>query len=68
MISDHTDKEWRHFSSSAHPVRSDLVHDVVSFWRWRDANSECVLGCMELCRILHNTHDPRVQAKDHSNI
>ncbi len=54
MISDHTDKMWRHFPSNAHPVRSNLVHDVVSFWHWRGANSKCALQCMESCRILHN--------------
>ncbi len=67
MISDHLDKNQRHFSSNTHPVRSNLVHDMVSFWRWQCANSEYAFGYMGLCRILWDTHAPCAQAKDYSN-
>jgi hypothetical protein len=32
------------------------------------ANSECMLGYMGSVRIVHNTHVPRSQAKDHFQI
>jgi hypothetical protein len=46
---------------------------LITFWGWPplsdigETNSECVLGCMRLCRILRDALAPRVQAKDHSS-
>ncbi len=38
-ILDHMDRNWRYLLNSTNPVQRNLVHDMVSFWCWRCANS-----------------------------
>ncbi len=53
-ISDHSDRNWRNFPSNINPVRSNLVHDVVSFWCWQCANFKCALGYLDIWNCVES--------------